>query len=222
MENNGHEFTKSLLNDLSINQKEAVLTNENRLLVLAGAGSGKTKTLINRILFLIFNRNVDPSDILAITFTKNAANEMIDRLIIASDQTNKYKEIIDDKRIASQEKDTERKKYLKKYKWIGNITVKTFHSFCYSLLREHGAKSFDNRFKLIVDSSNLAEAVDTSFSNVETPKEIIQKLIKDLANDKKYLLDLKQYILDYYVDKLHKRKESHPFEEGLLYTTLKG
>ena len=64
-------------------QKEAVKSDKKRLLVLAGAGSGKTKTLIQRILYLLSSKLAEPSDILAITFTKNAANEMIDRLILA-------------------------------------------------------------------------------------------------------------------------------------------
>lgn len=75
------------LNDLNHKQKEAVLSEENRLLVLAGAGSGKTKTLINKILYLIFEKNIDPASIIAITFTRNAANEMIDRLIIYSEKS---------------------------------------------------------------------------------------------------------------------------------------
>ena len=61
---------------------------------MAGAGSGKTKTLIQKILYLISEEHVDPRNILAITFTKNAANEMIDRLIFASDKDNKYQQII--------------------------------------------------------------------------------------------------------------------------------
>ena len=50
--------------------------------MLAGAGAGKTKTLIQKILYLVFEKNVDPSSILAITFTRNAANEMVDRLVM--------------------------------------------------------------------------------------------------------------------------------------------
>lgn len=69
----------SALNPL---QREAVVSEDSRLLVLAGAGSGKTKTLLQKIIYLIEEKGVSPHEILAITFTKNAANEMIDRLII--------------------------------------------------------------------------------------------------------------------------------------------
>jgi diphthamide biosynthesis methyltransferase len=65
-------------------QREAVVSEDKRLLVLAGAGSGKTKTLLQKIIYLIEEKGVSPLDILAITFTKNAANEMLDRLILSA------------------------------------------------------------------------------------------------------------------------------------------
>jgi len=67
----------SALND---QQKDAVISEDKRLLVLAGAGSGKTKTLLQKLIYLIEEKGVSPSSILAITFTKNATNEMLDRL----------------------------------------------------------------------------------------------------------------------------------------------
>lgn len=210
------------LNDLNQKQKEAVLSDHPRLLVIAGAGAGKTKTLINKILYLIFEKNIDPSSILAITFTRNAANEMIDRLIMYSDQSGHYKKFIENKKNHSEQKDKTRKDYVKKYKWLSNLTIKTFHSFCYSLLRTHGAKNFDNRFKLLVDKNIIDESIDDLKMSYESPKQIVNKLLKDLSNDKEYLVVLKQYILDYYVYKIHKGMDKSPYPEGLLYTTLRG
>jgi len=69
------------LSTLNDKQLEAATCVDGPLLILAGAGSGKTKVLTTRIAYLIMNKNVDPSEILAITFTNKAAKEMKDRVI---------------------------------------------------------------------------------------------------------------------------------------------
>ncbi len=102
----------NLLEGLNDRQKEAALTTSGPLLLLAGAGSGKTKTLTHRIAFLIAEQGVWPSNILAVTFTNKAAKEMRERL----------------SRLLNQPND---RSFMP---WMG-----TFHGICVRLLRMDGA-----------------------------------------------------------------------------------
>lgn len=100
-----------LLGELNEAQKEAALTTTGPLLILAGAGSGKTKTLTHRIALLVAEQKIWPSHILAVTFTNKAAREMRERLATLLNQPN-------DRSFMP---------------WMG-----TFHGICVRLLRMDG------------------------------------------------------------------------------------
>lgn len=103
----------NILDELNPAQREAVKTTNGPLLILAGAGSGKTKTLTHRIAYLIQNDNVLPEEILAVTFTNKAAKEMRIRL-------------------ASMLNENPDNRFF--MPWMG-----TFHGICVRILRKTGA-----------------------------------------------------------------------------------
>ena len=118
------DFTDGLNDE----QARAVTHGDGPLLILAGAGSGKTKTLTHRIAYLIGELKVFPSRILAVTFTNKAAKEMRQRLAQLLDE------------------DAENRQFMP---WMG-----TFHSICVRILRMDGASiGLDKRF-LIYDTDD--------------------------------------------------------------------
>ncbi|MEX0892762.1 MAG: UvrD-helicase domain-containing protein [Gemmatimonadota bacterium] len=114
------------LQGLNYEQKKAVLTTEGPLLVLAGAGSGKTRMLVHRIVHLIRGRQVEPRHILALTFTNKAADQMRDRVAAYAGSMAR------------------------------NATLSTFHSLGARILREHGARlGLPKRFAIYATSDQM-------------------------------------------------------------------
>jgi DNA helicase IV len=216
--------TKTDLSTLNSKQREAVVSEDKRLLVLAGAGSGKTKTLLQKIIYLIEEKGVSPSNILAITFTKNATNEMIDRLIISAEATGTYESTLFNKNLSKAEKDKERYQQQKNYKWIDGLTVRTFHSFCYGILRNYGVNEFDNKFRIIGDEKRNEDDDLSKYIAPETVFEVVHKLLIEQCNDIDFLLQLKRYVLDYIIDKIHLKKSDGKYvsKDGKYFTTLDG
>ena len=123
-----------LLADLTPAQREAVTHMEGPLLILAGAGSGKTRVITHRIAHIITTRHAPPSSILAVTFTNKAANEMRERVSAL---------------LADTPLDS-------------SPNVSTFHSFCVRLLRRDGdalaaiRPGFTRQFTIYDDDDQMA------------------------------------------------------------------
>jgi len=217
------ELTTKLLGSLNEKQREAVVSESKRILVLAGAGSGKTKTLLQKLNYLIEEKTVKPANLLAITFTKNAANEMLDRLILNADNTEEYARILNDKTKTSKEINAERYQWTKKFKWINNLSLSTFHSLCYKILREFGVNEYDNKFRIIGDSE-IKDPEYSKYSATETTFEILHKILIEKCESDEFLLNFKRYLLDFLVDKIHlqNEKEINWHNDGKFYTSLNG
>lgn len=138
------------LDNLNINQKKAVEKTEGPLLILAGAGSGKTKVLTTRIAYLIEEKKISPYNILAITFTNKAAKEMKERLtnLIGED--------------------------------VNSLQVSTFHSFGLKILRENYDKlGYDKNF-CIMDSDDSLSIVKKILKSMDLdPKQYNPTAIKN-------------------------------------------
>lgn len=119
---------EDILKGLNDRQREAVITTEGPLLIIAGAGSGKTKTLTHRVAYLIRERKVAPSAILAVTFTNKAAGEMRERIASALG--------VDGSRRFSA--------YLP--------LIGTFHAVCVQMLRSDiGVLGYEKNFSILDD-----------------------------------------------------------------------
>ena len=157
------------------------------------------KTLLQKIIYLIEEKGVSPLDILAITFTKNAANEMLDRLILVADRTGEYEAVIHDKKKSKAQKEAARHTFIQKYKWIQGLTIRTFHSFGYNLMRSYGVHEFDNRFRIVGDEKSTETEEFSKYIAPETAYDVFYKLLIQRCEDTGYLLALKRYVLDYVV-----------------------
>ncbi len=123
-----------LLSSLNDRQREAVVCTEGPLLVIAGAGSGKTKALTHRIAYLIQEKSVSPWNILAVTFTNKAAKEMKERV-------GKLLGI-------GVERDWERDRE-QAQPAVAWPTMGTFHSICVKLLRKYAhLLDYENQFTI--------------------------------------------------------------------------
>ncbi len=156
-----------LLDELNDKQYEAVVNTEGANLVIAGAGSGKTKVLTHKIAYLIDEKNVKPWDILAITFTNKAANEMKQRV------ENLVGEIARDM-------------------WIG-----TFHSICVRILRKFIDRLGYERTFIIFDTTDQKSLMKQVLKakNIDDKMFSEKSVLYEISNAKNEMLEPEQYAL---------------------------
>lgn len=150
-----------LLKDLNKEQQEAVLTTDGPLLVIAGAGSGKTRVLTHRLAHLVLDKGISPYNILAVTFTNKAAQAMSERIgKILSKNENKF---------------------FVKLPWMG-----TFHSICVRILRREIEKiGYGSNF-VIYDSDDSLAATKRIIKQLGwDPKEVNPNSVRNMISSAK-------------------------------------
>ncbi|AQP52927.1 DNA helicase PcrA [Vagococcus penaei] len=164
-----------LLKGLNPKQQEAVLTTSGPLLIMAGAGSGKTRVLTHRIAYIIEEKEVNPWNILAITFTNKAAKEMKERVcrILGNDGEN--------------------------------VWVSTFHSMCVRMLRRDIDLIGYNSNFTILDASDQKTLMKRILKeeNIDPKKHDPRSILGAISNAKNELLtpaDYKERYTGYFED----------------------
>ena len=176
-------------NDLNESQELAVKTIDGPVMVMAGAGAGKTKVLTSRVAYLIKEIGIAPSAILAVTFTNKAASEMKERIAKLTEME------------------------------VSGLWISTFHSFAARILRIEATNAFLDKNFNIIDEEDSLKVIKEIMANIEDKsvkpqmmKRLISKSknfndfhikdpnVKELFNDVKeqYELNLsKNHLLDF-------------------------
>lgn len=192
----------SLLDDLNPLQQQAVKTTEGPVLILAGAGSGKTRALTYRVAYLIAEKKISPENILVLTFTNKASGEMIERI----------------KKLIGQ---------LPTQPMMG-----TFHSFCAKILRREGKVLGLPPGFAIYDESDAQDAVKEAMANLDIPTQrtspnAVRNTISGAKNELISSLEYPQYARGYFQEtvakiyleyqKILEKNQALDFDDLLLY-----
>ncbi|NLK62633.1 MAG: UvrD-helicase domain-containing protein [Fusobacteria bacterium] len=156
----------NILESLNPEQKKAAMTIEGPLLILAGAGSGKTKTITQRIAHMINDLGIDHTEILAVTFTNKAAAEMRERIALLVGEKAKY------------------------------MTVATFHSFGARLLRSYSEEiGYGSNFN-IYDSGDQNKILKNIMKNYDAENDMFKpkKVISKISNLKEQDISPNEYV----------------------------
>ncbi len=193
---------EELLNKLNDNQREAVEYLEGPVLVLAGAGSGKTRVLTNKIAYLVMSGVIKPYEILAITFTNKAAREMKDRV---------------GSLLGTQAADV----------WLG-----TFHSICIRMLKKDIEVLGFSRYFSIFDEDDKNKLIKKIVKNLNLDDKQYKHAGYDISNAKNDMLEPAKYAalnkMDYYKSNIAriyeeyqrelKRNDALDFDDIINYT----
>lgn len=188
----------NLLEGLNPAQAEAVNVASGPLLILAGAGSGKTKTLTHRVAHLIANEGVWPNQILAVTFTNKAAREMRERLGRLIDQPSDRRDFMP---------------------WMG-----TFHSICVRLLRMDGSAIGISKNFVIYDEDDRQSLIKQAMKQLALNDQQMKasQVSGAISSAKNQMLDpdeyeaTAQYPFQKNVAKIYRRYESMRKDAGAL------
>lgn len=160
-----NKIIQKMLSGLNREQQEAVKTTEGPLLIMAGAGSGKTRVLTHRIAYLIREKQVAPWNILAITFTNKAAREMKERVF------QLVGPLADD------------------------LWMSTFHSLCVRILRRDIDRIGISRNFTIIDSSDQLSVIKEILKaqNIDPKKFDPRSILGTISSAKNELIQAKEY-----------------------------
>lgn len=160
---------QDLIQDLNDKQQEAVLQTDGPCLIIAGAGSGKTKVLTHKIAYLMAEKYIKPWNILAITFTNKAANEMKQRVeALVGDAANDM--------------------------WIG-----TFHSVCVRILRKYIDRiGFESSF-IIFDTQDQKTLIKECLKELKIDDKLFSEkaVLSEISNGKNEMLEPTAYATKY-------------------------
>jgi len=194
----------NLLEDLNPQQQLAVKATEGPVLILAGAGSGKTRVLTYRVAYLISEKKIAPENILCLTFTNKAAGEMMDRIRKLIGQN-----------ISSQP------------------MMGTFHSFCAKILRRDGRELGLPPGFAIYDEGDALDAVKEAMGNLAIPIQktspySVRTTISSAKNELLSALEYPRYARGFFQElvakiyleyqKILEKNHALDFDDLLLYT----
>lgn len=160
---------QDILNKLNKEQKEAVIHTEGPAIILAGAGSGKTRVLVHKVLYLIVEKGIDPGNILMVTFSNKAAGEMKERI----------------------------KALLHSFPLdvSGEPTVATFHSLCARMLRRSGVKIGIPHNFVIYDTTDQLDTIKDCYEKLELSIKDIRPraALEAISSAKNQMITEEQY-----------------------------